>query len=104
MNKAKVEKTLKGISVRRLLYVENYAEETVLQKIQDQIQIAENMAPADKTVDSVGMSGLIIGILALVLGIVNVVASFSNRSSTRQDKEQDKDEFVEEAASLPSLP
>ena len=104
VNKAMVEKTLKGIGVRRLLYVENYAEETVLQKIQDQIQIAENMAPADKTVDSVGMSGLIIGILALVLGIANAVASFSNRSSTQQDKEQGKDEFVEEAASLPSLP
>jgi len=101
INKAKVKNTIAGIGVRNLLYVENYFASTsstkVEEDIMENIRISEANRSADKTIDGVGTSGLIVGGLALVIGVINMLTGRSKSSGGEDDESWKK-----EQASLPS--
>ena len=68
VEKAVVEKTFPGVGVRNLLYVENYVAKNEMSVI-----ISTEVDREDKTVDSVGISGLTIACISLVLVFLNVI-------------------------------
>ncbi len=96
--KAKVKNTITGIGVRNLLYVENYfaSNTKIEEEIMENIRISEANRSADKTIDGVGTSGLIVGALALVIGVINMLSGRSKSSSGEDDESWKKEQ--------PSLP
>lgn len=114
ITKARLKKTVTGQAIRQFLYVENYWARAATDMIKEEEQgggtstsdtTAEkekntgsggggnNVSGAnqgaydsnkDKTIDSVGISGLVIGSLALVVGIFNVMTMMRRRTPAHQ--------------------
>lgn len=93
IEKAVLDSVVQGIPTRRLVYVQNYYAEQGQKMIKHQVQ----KQVAEKTgYNAVGVSGLCLGVLALVLSIFNTV------SSSRKSKGWHGQENGNEEMSLPS--
>ncbi len=117
VSKAKVKRSFAGIGVRNLLYVENYLTSTTAQAMQEdimeRIRVSETNRPSDETVDAVGTSGLVVGILALVVGLGNMAmmtvfrsrraqSGGQERVSGTRDENDGEGSWTKEQPSLPS--
>jgi len=95
ITKAKVIRTLEELPSRTMLFVQNYAPRqpsttTVVSKVESDLDIKKN--------DTIGLSALIIGCVAIVLGIANIVLVMSSKGGTsvNTDKGDGKDMFEDD--------
>jgi len=93
VSKAKLDKVITGVPTRRLVYVENYRAEFNHEKVAMQIEAASSYAK-DKTVDPVGIIGLVLGAMAFFVSVQNMVVT--RRLQSTMGKE------TQDTISLPS--